>query len=198
MAVVAAAMLSGALSTGFDYFYPLRVVAAVTTLWIFRGAFRGIRWALSWQAILIGGATAVMWLALTPGVSETAALPLQLAGMSFGWASVWFLFRTVGYVITAPVAEELAFRGYLSRRIISADFLNVPSSRLSWMSLAVSAGLFAAVHGRNWLPGLLAGILFFWAFRRCGRILDAIQAHITCNAVITFYVLITGNWAKWS
>ena len=35
---------------------------------------------------------------------------------------VWLIFRLVGSVVTVPVAEELAFRGYLTRRAIAADF----------------------------------------------------------------------------
>jgi CAAX prenyl protease-like protein len=174
MAAAAAGMISGVLSSGFDYLYPIRVAAIGLVLWIFRKGFSEIRWVFSGPAILIGGAVSIVWLALARSMPGQVALPAQVARMSSGWTSIWLMFRTVGYVITGPVADELAFRGYLPRRIVSADFLSVPISRVSWLSLAVSSGLFAAFHGRNWVPGLLAGILFFWAFRRRGRILDAI------------------------
>jgi CAAX prenyl protease-like protein len=99
----------------------------------------------------------------------------------------------VGSVVTVPLAEELAFRGYLTRRLIAADFEDVPLGRFTWLSLLVSLALFGALHGR-WLAGTLAGMLYAIALYRRGELADAVVAHATTNGLLTAYVLATGSW----
>ena len=53
-----------------------------------------------------------------------------------------------------------------------------------WASHFVSSLLFGALHGRLWLPGMLAGVAFALLFQRRGRIGDAILAHATTNAML--------------
>ena len=104
----------------------------------------------------------------------------------------------VGYVIAVPLAEELAFRGYLTRRLISADFEVVPLGQFSWLSLVASSVLFGAFHGHFWFAGCLAGVLFAIALYRRGRIMDAVLAHATANALVAVYAATTGSWQVWS
>jgi CAAX prenyl protease-like protein len=105
--------------------------------------------------------------------------------------------RAIGSIVAVPIAEELAFRGYLTRRFIADDFEQVPLGAFTWYSLILSSLLFGLLHGR-WLAGTLAGVLFAVALYRRGRMLDAIIAHATANALVTMYVLYTQNWAAWS
>ncbi len=53
------------------------------------------------------------------------------------------------------------------------------------------------MHGR-WLAGTLAGMAYALALYRRGKIVDAIVAHATTNALIAGFVLATGNWSLWS
>jgi CAAX prenyl protease-like protein len=101
----------------------------------------------------------------------------------------------VGSVVTVPIAEELAFRGYLLRRLISADFDEL-APRFTWLSFLLSSFLFGVLHGR-WLAGTAAGMLYAWAMYRRGRLADAVIAHATTNALIAADVLILGNWNYW-
>src|SRR5262249_6002685 len=82
-----------------------------------------------------------------------AAGPLAAPGLA--WAAV----RVFGSVVTVPIAEELAFRGFLSRRLIAADFWDVPEGRFTWSTWFVSSVLFGLLHGR-WLGGTVAGLLY--------------------------------------
>jgi CAAX prenyl protease-like protein len=111
---------------------------------------------------------------------------------------VWLVFRVIGSVIAVPFAEELAFRGYLMRRLISADWNDIPTTRFTWISLLVSSALFGALHPGRWLAGTLAGVLFAIALYRRGNVLDAVVAHAMANALIAAYVLSTGSWGLWS
>jgi CAAX prenyl protease-like protein len=69
--------------------------------------------------------------------------------------------------------------------------------QFSWFSFVVSSVVFGLLHGR-WLAGSLAGMLFGVALYRRGRLMDAVVAHSTANALVTCYVLATENWTAWS
>ena len=74
------------------------------------------------------------------------------ASQAYGWLFV----RALGYVILTPIAEELAFRGFLTRRLMRVAFQNVPLGTLSWLSFLVSSILFGALHVKLWLAGTVA------------------------------------------
>ena len=141
----------------------------------------------------------MVWMGLEwamPGTSATSPIPTSLAELPAGLAAVWLLFRVLGSAITVPIAEELAFRGYLLRRLISANFDELSTLRFTWLSFVVSSVLFGALHGR-WLAGTVAGMCYAWALYRRGRVEDAILAHAITNALIAADVLILGNWGLW-
>jgi len=200
LSIVAVTMIAGAFTVGFDAYYPLRVLAAAGTLYYFRGAYAGIRHIPSWQAVAVGAATFAVWMALepvAPPAGATSALALELAPLPKAGAMTWLAFRVVGSVITVPIAEELAFRGYLIRRLVASDFTTVRPGQFTWLSFVISSMLFGALHGR-WLAGTLAGMAYALALYRRGEIVDAIVAHATTNALIAGFVLVTGSWSLWS
>jgi CAAX prenyl protease-like protein len=141
-----------------------------------------------------------LWLALGPASSHPAAatdLQAGLKGLSRVGAGVWLTFRVIGTVITVPLAEELAFRGYLTRRLITAEFREVPQGQFRLSSLLVSSVLFGALHGR-WLAGTLAGLLYALALYRRRELFDAVLAHATTNALIAAEVFLAGAWSLWA
>lgn len=201
LAIVATQMLAGAASTGttsFDLLYPLRVVAAVAALVWFRRLYAEIRWTCSWEAIAIGVAVFVLWMALepTPDAAKEAAFAVSLEALPPGAMIAWLIVRVIGAVVTVPIAEELAFRGYLHRRLIDADFERVPMARFTWVAFVVSSVLFGVMHGR-WLAGSLAGMAYALLLYRRGELGDAIAAHALTNALLAAYVLATGHWLLW-
>jgi exosortase E/protease (VPEID-CTERM system) len=198
-AVTAVAMVAAAFAGGFDWLYPLRVLTAALALWLCRRSYAGWRWSWSWPAVGLGAATFGLWLALAPLAGATATgWPAPLAEAPAGWAAAWLVCRVLGYVVLTPLIEELAFRGYLLRRLVAADFQEVPPTRFSWPAFLISSALFGALHGAYWLPGTLAGMAFALAVYRRGRLADAVLAHATANALIAGYVLATGHWALWA
>jgi exosortase E/protease (VPEID-CTERM system) len=199
LALLAATMITGAFSSGFDWLYPVRVLAVGSVLWSFRRAYAGWHWGWSWPAVALGVVVFGLWLTLEPGRAGPAGsseLAAGLAGWPRGWAVAWLLFRVFGSVVTVPLAEELAFRGYLNRRLIAADFENVPIGKFTWLSFVVSSAAFGALHSR-WLAGMLAGMLYALALTRRGRLSDAVLAHAMTNALLAAYVLTTGAWSLW-
>ena len=96
--------------------------------------------------------------------------------------------------MTVPIAEELAFRGFLLRRLISPDFEALPPRTFTWLGLAISSVAFGLLHGSLWFSGILAGLLYAWALLRRGRLGEAVVAHATTNALLVRYVLIFQKW----
>jgi CAAX prenyl protease-like protein len=195
--MVATALGNG---SGFDALYPLRIVAVGAVLWRFRSHYREIRWVWSWPAVGSGAVVFALWMALEPAASGSSAgagdVADRLSGMPRALAALWLVARVVGSVVTVPIAEELAFRGYISRRLIDADFTGVSPGRFTWLSFVVSSVLFGALHGR-WLAGAVAGMLYALAVYRKGELGEAVLAHATTNALIAGYVLATGAWSLW-
>jgi CAAX prenyl protease-like protein len=185
-----------------DWFYPVRVLgkaAAICFFWRSRLTRLHLAGIWSGSAIGIGAAVFVVWMGLERILGDTdtsSVIPGSLAEMPLGLAAAWLIFRVLGSIITVPVAEELAFRGYVVRRLISPDFDKAPL-RFTWLSFLLSSVLFGALHGR-WLAGTVAGMFYAWAMYRRGRVGDAIIAHATTNALIAADVLILGNWNLWN
>lgn len=198
LAVLATALVTSAFSTGFDALYGLRVFTGAAAIWYFRRDFAGLLRDWSWGGLLIGVAAFVLWAALEPASTESSrSLHSAVEGMSRGQAWTWVVLRVIGSVAIVPVVEELAFRGYLTRRLISVDFESVALGRFSWLSLLISSAAFGLLHGR-WLAGMLVGVIYALALYRRGKLSDAILAHAVTNALIAATVLVTGDWAMWA
>jgi exosortase E/protease (VPEID-CTERM system) len=196
LAVVAAGMLTRAFSDS-EALHPLRIVPAIALVWWFRGSYARAAWSWSLRPVVLGAAVFALWWWLVPaggGVGPAA----ELASWPPVWRALWWCCRGVEYVVVAPVVEELAFRGYLSRWLIEADFEAVPLGKSTAWSLIVSSVAFGALHGHLWPAGFLAGVVYALALKGRGRLGDAIVAHTTTNALLACCALITGNWSFWS
>jgi exosortase E/protease (VPEID-CTERM system) len=198
MVLIATMMVTSAFVSDFDWPYPLRVVLTGIVLWHYRRTYTGLGWGWSWVAAVLGVAVFVAWLLLEPVPSSKggAAFSDSLRELPPGWGLLWLSFRVLGSVVTVPLAEELAFRGFLTRRLIASHFEEVPVGRFTWLSFLVSSALFGLLHGR-WLAGTLAGMVYALALYRRGRVGDAVLAHAVTNALLAVYVLITGSWWLW-
>jgi CAAX prenyl protease-like protein len=96
-----------------------------------------------------------------------------------------------------PIAEELAFRGYLARRIISRDFDQVLFGGLTIVSIGISSLLFGIMHGHQWLVGIVAGLAYALLLKSKGRMGDAVMAHGVSNLLLAAWVLARGDFGLW-
>jgi exosortase E/protease (VPEID-CTERM system) len=199
LAILAAAMISRAASGGFEWLYPLRFVAAAGVLWFFRSEYLKLDWRFGWFSVLAGFAVFGIWLGLdlVTGAHAPSAIVAGLASLSSPGRIAWLVFRTAAAVVTVPIAEELAFRGFLIRRLSSADFESLSPRHYTYIALLVSSVAFGLLHGQRWLAGTIAGLIYAAAFLRRGRIGDAVVAHATTNALLAALVLMGGKWDLW-
>jgi len=198
LAILAAGMVSRAVSGGFEWLYPLRFVVAAAVLWHFRSRYWDLDWRAGWLAPVAGIVVFGVWLAL----DRLATIPDD--GIVAGLASLpaparlfWILLRTLAAVVTVPIAEELAFRGYLLRRLASSDFVSLSFKRVNLFAVLVSSAVFGVLHGDRVVAGSIAGVIYASTSMWRGRIGDAVVAHATTNALIAAAVLLGGMWQLW-
>lgn len=197
LALVAVSLLTGLVTKHVDMWYGLRILATIGVLLSFRRVY-AFTWGWSWQAVGIGLVAAIAFIALAPRPDPQASQAWQAEWVSlsaWGRAS-WLSVRAAGSVLVVPIAEELAFRGYLLRRLVSPDFTQVAPRHFSLWALLASSAAFGAVHG-GFVGGTIAGLLFGLAQIRGGSIMHAGLAHVVSNATVAVYVVGREQWWLW-
>jgi CAAX prenyl protease-like protein len=133
----------------------------------------------------------LLWILTDPKVTS--------GGLELGWktpGSLPGLFAALAlatsYTLITPIVEELAFRGFLARRLTSVDFDRLPPRDIGTIAILVSSLLFGLLHER-WLAAALAGVVFALVYRRSGRLADAILAHATTNGLLAAAAFMTGS-----
>jgi len=198
LAILAAAMIAKAASSGFEWAYPLRFIAAAAALWYYRKEYRRIDWAFSWKGPIVGAAVFAMWLAVSHWTAPaTSSLGGTLAAMPAMPRIGWVVIRVAAAVLTVPIAEELAFRGFLLRRLVSADVESVAYRSVTVLAILISSVVFGLMHGRLWLAGIVAGVAYAFVLKRSNRLGEAVAAHATTNLLLAVWVLTRGDWGLW-
>jgi exosortase E/protease (VPEID-CTERM system) len=199
LAILAAAFFSKAATSGFEWAYPLRFIAAAAALWFYRKEYRRIDWGFSWRGPLIGALVFAMWLGLSHWASAPAnsSLGAALAALTAPQRIGWLIIRVAAAVLTVPIAEELAFRGFFLRQMVSADVESVAYRAVTPLAILVSSVAFGIMHGKLWLAGIVAGIAYALVVKRTGRLGEAVAAHSTTNLLLAAWVLIRGDWGLW-
>ena len=174
--------------------YVLKALLVVIALGLCWRSYAALRMPVSAEAVIFGLSIGIAWIVSAPAATGETPLAVWLAEIGPSLAVLWLIVRGLGTIVLVPVAEELAFRGYLYRRIISPDFHQVSPTALSWLALALSSVLFGILHDR-WLAGALAGAVFALVMLRRGRVSDAIVAHATANALIFAWALAAKDWS---
>ncbi len=197
LAILAAGALSHALSGSFEILYPLRFIAALGALYCYRGVILKFDWRFSWRGPTIGALVFLLWLIAANALSSAASMPSQLHSLGPMERSIWITVRALASITTVPIAEEIAYRGYLMRRLMNSDFESVSYRSVRLYAVLITAIVFGVAHGAFWLPGILAGIAYGLLLRHTGRIGEAVVAHAVSNALIVICVLAANMWQLW-
>jgi exosortase E/protease (VPEID-CTERM system) len=196
LSVLAAGLVSHALSARFEGFYPLRVAATLVALALLRRPLRAMEWRASWRAPAVGAGVFLLWWIGARWLLPAASMPAALIAWPAGARWLWLVSRVLGAVALVPLAEELGYRGYLMRRLQRADFERLPYSDVGWPALAASSAAFGVMHGSMWIPGVIAGFAYGLLAKR--RTLgESVVAHATTNALVAACVLCLGDWRLW-
>ena len=197
LAVLAAGMIARATSNGFETWYALRLIAAAAALAFCWRPLVRLDWRFGWRGIAVGAAVFTIWLAASGLLLKPQGMPPALAALPDGARELWIASRAFTAILVIPIAEELAYRGYLLRRLLAEDFEAVPFGTIGWVPLAVTAVAFGVLHGPLWLPAIVAGLAYGGVLIRTGRMGEAVAAHVASNLLIAAWLLTTGQWQLW-
>jgi exosortase E/protease (VPEID-CTERM system) len=197
LSILAAGALSHAMSGRFEILYPLRFIACVAIIAVYRENLVQLDWRFSWRAPIFGLAVFLIWMASARAILPVSSMPDALTSLSPVARVIWIMSRLLASILTVPIAEELAYRGYLMRRLGHSDFESVPFTAVRWPALVVSSVAFGMAHGALWLPGCVAGFVYGKLSIRTGRLGEALVAHATTNALIAAAVLGGDEWQLW-
>jgi CAAX prenyl protease-like protein len=104
--------------------------------------------------------------------------------------------RLIGAAAVVPVMEELFWRSFLLRYLISSRFEAVPLGTFTLFSFVATLVLFGLEH-HLWLAGMIAGaaytLLLYWT----RRLWPSVIAHAVTNLGVGIHVLTTKEWNWW-
>lgn len=195
--LLSSTLLTSALSADVDWLYPTRVLATGVVLIVLWRHYDFFPHQLSPAAIGAGLVVFLLWIVLAPAdPDQSKIVATQLDSASGIMACLWIIFRLLGAVVTVPLAEELAFRGYLMGRLSGWKFSPGARLRRSWFALILSSVLFGLLHSA-WVAGTIAGLIYGLVRYHRDKVADAVVAHAVTNFLLAGYVLTTGAWSLW-
>lgn len=183
------------------WFYLAKTLVGAWLLWVVWPVVKEMRWAFSWEAVVVGVAVFAMWVGLDKFYPKwgNAGLPWNPhSQFGQGTALAWFFIvvRFVGPSLIVPPLEEVFYRSFLYRYIIKPDFLAVPLGTFHWMAFLATSALFGITH-YQWLAGILCGFAYQGLVCRKKRLGDAMTAHAITNFLLGLWVVRNGAWHFW-
>lgn len=187
--------------------FPVRIAVLTLVLVVFSRQAISFRVVNLLGSIGMGVAVFAIWVApdlLIPGYREhwlfqnslTGSLKVSISGDGLSDPFILSL-RSVRAVVLVPIIEELFWRAWLMRWLISPNFEKVALGAYTAQAFWITAVLFASEHGPYWEVGLLAGIAYNWWMMRTRSLGDCILAHAVTNACLSGFVILTGRWEYW-
>ena len=186
--------------------YFLKTIVGIWLIWEMRSLVPEMRWAISWEAIVVGVLVCVLWVGLDPFYPMNHVIMTPTPGDEwnpvgrFGAGSTlaWFFIvvRIVGSSLVVPPLEEVFYRSFLYRKFIKDDFMQVPVGYFAGASFVACSALFGLMH-YQWLPGILCGMLYLGLVVRKKRLGDAMTAHAITNFLLGIWVVWKGAWQFW-
>lgn len=193
LVMLAATLVSSAFSTDFAWLFPVRAIATGGAILILWNYFDLEARAPGLFPLFAGALVFLLWIALVPpSIDADRAFSAHLFSVPALWSTAWIIVRLTGSVVVIPIAEELAFRGYIPTFFGGGQ----AGGPLRWAPFVVSSLLFGALHS-FWLAGAAAGAVYYLVRQRSGRLWDCIVAHMTTNLLLSGYVIVSGHWSYW-
>lgn len=186
---------------------PIRVVLLGTVLYVFSRGVIDLHATALFASCMIGFAMFIIWIlpdVLFPAYRQHWLFQNALTGQlssSLGAPDrldvIVLASRTIRAVILVPIIEELFWRAWLMRWLISPRFERIRLGTYQGQAFWITAVLFASEHGPFWDVGLIAGIVYNWWMVRTRSLGDCILAHAVTNACLCGYILATHRWEYW-
>jgi len=183
------------------WFYFAKTIVGAWLVWEMRPLVLEMRWAFSWEAVVVGIGIFVIWVGLDqyyPHLMKGGSTGNPNEQFGEGSTLAWFFIAVhlLGMTFVVPPLEEVFYRSFLYRYIANQNFLSVPLNIfLPWPFLA-TAGAFGLAHN-EWLAGILCGAAYQWLVLRKNRLGDAMTAHAITNFLLGAWIVWRGAWHFW-
>jgi hypothetical protein len=196
------------------WLYLIKTVLAAGMLWVLRPLLAEMRWAFSWEAVLVGIGVFAVWIGLSEGwclqnflwvkagltSAPTSPAPAWNPNEFFGAGSalawLFIIVRIVGSTLVVPPLEEVFYRSFLYRYLTKHEFLGVPLNHFALFPFLATIGIFGLAHN-EWLAGILCAAAYQWLVLRKNRLGDAMTAHAITNFLLGVWVVWRGAWQFW-
>ena len=106
------------------------------------------------------------------------------------------IFKLMGFLIIAPLIEELFTRSFLARILISKNWRNAKIGKFTVSSFIITAVFFGFSHNA-WLAGLISGVVLNILLYKRKSIESCILAHFTANLTLAIYIIANSGWYIW-
>jgi hypothetical protein len=185
------------------WLYPLKTAAVLAVLFYFWPRYDELKGKTKvtlpdvLMAVVIGLFVYLLWVRIDwPWAQQGQASGYNpfLAGGTVG--SVLATIRMVGAVLVVPVMEELFWRSFLLRYLVSPRFETVPLGTFTLFSFVATMILFGLEH-HLWLAGMIAGAAYALLLYATRRLWPCIIAHAVTNLALGVHVLLTQEWTWW-
>ena len=180
------------------WFYFIKTFVGLWLVWEMRLVAAEVRWAMSWEAVVIGIAVFFMWVWLDPYYpqakpSKDVWNPFAEFGENSSTAWLFAGARIFGMTIVVPPLEEAFYRSFLYRYFVRTNFLEMPLGRFHVTSFLVTSIIFGIAH-QQWLAGILCGFAYQWLAIRKNRLGDSMTAHAITNFMLGVWVVWQHDW----
>ncbi len=207
IAPFAAFLVLIALKSYMPFEYPVRVLLVTAVLLIFSRRVISLRLSSPIPSAFFGIAVFTVWVGpdlLWPAYRQHWLFHNFLVGSAQSSLPdnlridpIFLISRVAGTALLVPIIEELFWRAWLMRYLISPDFEKVRLGSYTALSFWITALLFATEHGPYWEVGLIAGVAFNYWMIRTRSLGDCILAHGVTNLCLAGYVMLAGQWQYW-
>jgi uncharacterized protein len=183
------------------WFYCVKTLVGAWLIWEMRPFVSEMRWAFSWEAVVVGIGIFAVWVGLDrfyPKFYSGGATGNPNDQFGEGSALAWFFITVhiLGMTFVVPPLEEVFYRSFLYRWVACPEFMSVPLNRfLPWPFLA-TAVVFGFSHN-EWLAGIFCGAAYQWLVLRKSRLGDAMTAHAITNFLLGAWIVWRHAWNFW-
>jgi CAAX protease family protein len=183
------------------WFYLAKTLVGVWLIWEMRPFVSEMRWAVSWEAVVVGVGVCVMWVGIDGfypkiGPGGTVWDPNEQFGAGSALAWTFIAARILGSTFVVPPLEEVFYRSFLYRYFVRTDFQEMPLGRFHATSFIVTSVIFGFEHSQ-WLAGILCGLAYQGLVLRKNRLGDVMTAHAITNFLLGVWVVWQGAWKFW-
>lgn len=190
--------------TAILFLYPIKALSTGLLILLFRRSYTELRWQelgklpTTLLSLAVGITVFILWIQMDwPWAVIGTSGGYNPTLMSENFTYYFFIIsRMIGAVLIVPIMEELFWRSWFLRYLISQDFQSVELGRFTFPSFLIGTVMFGLEHNL-WFAGIMAGIIYSLLLYRTKCLTQCIIAHAATNLILSIYILQTGKWELW-